>query len=225
MITKRQLQEWNKKVWEHKNHAMYETYGRNKWPWFNDKLDPDIEEYVVASGPNSLDILDLGTCCGSQGIELARRGHRVVGTEISETALEQAKLAAARETGLAISFLIDDIAESRLEDNRFDLIVDRGCYHSICSFNHEEFVANVRRVLRPGGLFLLKVMSSEERRFVTYEKVDGREVQLPFHFSAEQLRTLMAPHFVIEQVRDSYFYSSVLDEPARARLAIMRNSK
>jgi cyclopropane fatty-acyl-phospholipid synthase-like methyltransferase len=225
MITKRQLQEWNRKVWEDKNHAMYETYGRNKWPWFNDKLDPDIEEQLVANGSKGLDILDLGTCSGSQAIELARRGHRVVGTEISDTALKQAELAAAGETGLAITFVDDDIAESRLQDNRFDLVVDRGCYHSICSFNHEEFVANVRRVLKPGGLFLLKVMSSEERRFVTYDKVGGREVQMPFHFTAEQLQTLMSPHFVIEQMRDSYFYSSVLDEPARARLVIMRNSK
>ncbi len=97
MITKREIQDWNKRKWEHKNHAMYEKYAQNKWPWFNDKLDPDIDEYLLANGLNGLDILDLGTCSGSQGIELARRGHRVVGTDISETALERAKLAAASE--------------------------------------------------------------------------------------------------------------------------------
>jgi 2-polyprenyl-3-methyl-5-hydroxy-6-metoxy-1,4-benzoquinol methylase len=225
MTTKRQLQDWNKQKWEHKNHAMYEKYGQNKWPWFFDKLDPDLEEYLLANGLNGVDILDLGACSGSQSIELARRGHRVVGTEISETALEQAKLAAARETGLAISFLMDDIAESRLDDNQFDLVIDRGCYDSICSFNHEEYVASVRRVLRPRGALLLKSMSSEEGRFKSYDKVGGREVQMPFHFTAEQLRTLMSPHFVIEQMRDSYFYSSVLDEPARARFVILRNTK
>ena len=225
MITKRELQEWNKQKWEHKNHAMYEKYGQNKWPWFFDKLDPDLEEYLLINGLNGLDILDLGACSGSQSIELAKRGHRVVGTEISETALERAKLAAARETGLAISFLIDDIAESRLNDNQFDLVIDRGCYDSICSFNHEEYVASVRRVLRPGGVMLLKSMSSEEARFKSYDKVGGREVQMPFHFTAEQLRTLMSPHFVVEQMRESYFYSSVLDEPARARFVVLRNNK
>ena len=225
MITKREIQDWNKRKWEHKNHAMYEKHGQNQWPWFFDKLDPDIEEYLLANGLNGLDILDLGACSGSQSIELAKRGHCVVGTEISETALEQAKLAAARETGLAISFLMDDIAESSLNDNQFDLVLDRGCYCSICSFNHEEYVANVQRLLRPGGVLLLKTMSSEERRFMSYDKVGGREVQIPFHFTAEQLQKLMSPHFAIEQMRDSYFYSSVLDEPARARFVIMRNSK
>ena len=225
MITKRQLQDWNKQKWERKNHAMYETYAQNKWPWFSDKLDPDIDECLLGIGSKGLDILDLGTCSGSQAIELAKRGHRVVGTEISETALEQAKLAAAHETGLAISFLIDDIAVSRLGDDQFDVVLDRGCYHCICSFNHEEYVANVGRVLRPAGTFLLKVMSSEEARYMSYDKVGGREVQMPFHFTDQQLRTLMSPHFDIEQIRESYFYSSTRDEPARARFMIMRNRK
>ena len=225
MITKRELQDWNKRKWEHKNHAMYEKYAQNKWPWYVDKLDPDIEEYLLAKGLHGLDILDVGTCSGSQGIELARRGHRVVGTDISETALERAKLAAAQETGLAITFLYDDIAESRLNDSQFDLVLDRGCYCSICSFNHEEYVASVRRLLRPGGVLLLKTMSSEEQRFLAYDKVGGREVQMPFHFTREQLQKLMSPHFVIEQLQDSCFYSSVLDEPAQARFAILRNNK
>jgi len=225
MITKRQIQEWNQKVWESKNHAMYEKYAQNKWPWFNDKLDPDIEEFLVANGSSSLDILDLGTCSGSQGIELAKRGHRVVGTDVSETALAQAKLAAAREADLTISFLMDDIAESRLIDNQFDLVVDRGCYHSICSFNHEEYVATLRRVLRPNGAVLLKTMSSEEQRFVSYDKVGDREVQMPFHFTEKQLRTLMSPHFGIELLRDSFFYSSIIPDPARAHFVILRNKK
>jgi len=225
MITKGEIQDWNKRKWEHKNHAMYEKYSQNKWPWFNEKLDLDIDEYLLANGLRSLDILDLGTCSGSQAIELARRGHRVVGTDISETALEQARLAAAREPGLPISFLLDDIGESRLNDSQFDLVLDRGCYCSICSFNHDEYVASVKRVLRPGGVLLLKTTSSDDQRFVTYDKVGGREVQMPFHFTVEQLQKLMSPHFVIEQMRDSFFYSSVLTDPARARLVILRNSK
>src|SRR5688572_26972475 len=105
MVTKRELQDWNRRKWEHKNHAMYEKYAQNQWPWFSDKLDPDIEAYLADNGMEGLDILDVGTCSGSQGIELARRGHRVVGTDVSDTALERARLAAARETGLAITFV------------------------------------------------------------------------------------------------------------------------
>lgn len=222
MITKRQLQDWNRQSWEQKNHAMYATHGENRWPWFSTTLDADIEAHL-RSAPAGQDILDLGTCSGSQAIELARRGHRVVGTDISETALAQARRVAAAENGLDIRFLDDDIAESRLGDHQFDVVVDRGCYHSICSFNHEEYVANVRRVLKPRGVLLLKVMSSDESRFSTHEIIDGKKVQLPFHFNAAQLRALFAPHFAIEELRDSYFYSSVLDVPARAHFVVLRN--
>jgi 2-polyprenyl-3-methyl-5-hydroxy-6-metoxy-1,4-benzoquinol methylase len=225
MINKSDIRDWNKRKWEHKNRAMYEKYAQNRWPWFFDKLDPDIDEYLRANDLNGLDALDVGTCSGSQGIELARRGHRVVGIDVSQTALERAKLAAAREPGLAITFLIDDIAESELNDSQFDLVLDRGCYCSICSFNHDEYVASIRRLLRPRGVLLLKTMSSEDQRFISYDKVGGREVQMPFHFNEKQLRTLLSPHFVIEDLRDSYFYSSVLDEPARARFVILRNNK
>lgn len=225
MITKRDVRDWNRQTWERKNRAMYDAYGENRWPWFNVALDPDIDEYLRAHHLPARDVLDIGVCSGAQTLELARRGHRVTGTEISETALERAQRAAAAEPALAVRFLIDDIAESGLEDDRFDLVIDRGCYHSICSFNHEEYVATIRRVLRPGGAFLLKVMSSDETRFSTHEEIGGRRLQTPFHFTVEQLQALFSPHFVIEQLRDSFFHSSVLDAPARARLVILRNGK
>jgi hypothetical protein len=60
---------------------------------------------------------------------------------------------------------------------------------------------------------------------IAYDKVGGREVQMPFHFTEKQLQTLFSPHFVIEDMRGSYFYSSVLDEPAQARFVILRNNK
>ena len=41
----------------------------------------------------------------------------------------------------------------------------------------------------------------------------------------QQLQKLMSPHFSIEQMRDSFFYSSTVGEPARARFLVMRNDK
>src|SRR5262245_58104001 len=110
MITKREVQDWNKRTWEQKNHAMYQTHGRNRGPWCYDRPDPDVEGFLQSGKLEAQDILDVGTCSGSQAIELARRGHRVVGTEISETALAMAKRAAEGEPGLPLRFLIDDIA-------------------------------------------------------------------------------------------------------------------
>lgn len=223
MDIKQKLQQWNKEKWESKNRAMYESYDENRWPWFNESLDPDIEDYIAAAGPDMLDILDLGTCSGSQGIELAKRGHRVVGTDISETALAQAEIAAGREEGLAIEFLIDDIIDTGLAENQFDMVLDRGCYHSICAVYHYEYVAAVQRVLRPGGILLLKTMSSDEQRYVNYDMIGNKRVQMPYHFTRQKLEKLMSPNFEVQAIRDSFFYSNVVDPPARARFSILRN--
>ena len=223
MSIKQQLQQWNKSKWEAKNRAMYEQFEENQWPWFAASLDPDIEDYIDSAGIEAADILDLGTCSGSQGIELARRGHRVIGTDISESALEQAIAAASSEEGLSIEFLIDDITESSLREDQFDLVLDRGCYHSICCFQHLDYVDGVKRVLKPGGVLLLKTMSSEETRFVSYDRIGNKSFQMPFHFTREMLDEYLSPHFDVQDIRDSFFFSDVVDPPAKARFAILRN--
>jgi SAM-dependent methyltransferase len=225
MNIRQQLRQWNKGKWESKNRAMYEEFHENRWPWYNDQLDPDIEEYLVAHGIGPLDVLDLGTCSGSQAIELAKRGHRVVGTDISGTALVQAKAAASREDGIEVQFLLDDITASALRENQFDLILDRGCYHSVCCFQHLDYVAGVKRVLKPRGILLLKTMSSEEKRFVTFDTFENKSIQMPLHFTREVLEESLSPHFDVQEIRDSYFFSAVVDPPARARFAILRNTK
>ena len=216
---------WNLKKWEAKNKVMYEVNAENKWPWFFDELDPDVEAYVKGLGPDSMDVLDLGTCSGSQAIEIAKLGHRVVGTDVARSALLEAIKALEPYPELPVRFVLDDITRSKLEPNSFDLIFDRGCYHSICCFQHREYILNIKRVLRPNGVLLLKVMSSDETRFMSYEKVGDSQVQMPFHFTEEEIQDLMSPHFTVASVDDSFFYSAVIDPPARARFAILRNDK
>lgn len=218
------LQQWNAMKWEEKNQAMYKEFNENKWPWFNEDLDPDIDAFIKDNGLKNLDILDLGTCSASQAIELARLGHNLVGSDIADTAIAKAHEALAKNPDVHVKIVKDDITSSSFNENQFDLILDRGCYHSICCFNTNEYIANIKRVLKPGGILLLKTMSSEEKRFVAYDKINERTViQMPFHFTAEKLVDIFTPHFDKVEVRDSFFYSSVVNPPAQARFAIITN--
>jgi SAM-dependent methyltransferase len=222
---KEQFKIWNLKKWEAKNKVMYNVNTGNKWPWFHDALDSDVEAYVKGLGPDILDVLDLGTCSGSQAIEIAKFGHRVVGTDVARSALLKAIEALEPYPDLSVRFILDDITASMLEPDSFNLILDRGCYHSICCFQHREFILNIKRILRPNGILLLKVMSSDEDRYVTYEKVGDSQVQMPFHFTEQEIHEVMSPHFTVSSVSDSFFYSSVIEPPARARFVILRNDK
>lgn len=149
----------------------------------------------------------------------------MVGTDVARSALLKAVEALEPYPDLLVRFILDDITASKLDPNSFDLIFDRGCYHSICCFQHREFILNIKKILRPNGVLLLKVMSSDEERYVTYETLGDTAVQMPFHFTEQQIHDLMSPHFTVSSISDSFFYSSVIDPPARARFAILRNDK
>ena len=170
-------------------------------------------------------MLDLGTCSGSQAFGLARRGYNVVGSDVSNTALAQANafLARPENAALKLGFVHDDIIDTRFQDNQFDLILDRSCYHSICYFSHRAHVIQVRRILRPGGIVLLKAMSVEEGRFNDCENIDGVSVPMPYKFSTEKLREVFAEEFEILDLRNSFFYSTVTKPPAKAVLIVLRN--
>lgn len=222
MNVKDRLKAWNRDKWESKNRAMYEQFDENRWPWFNEALDPDIEDYIRDAGLDAADVLDLGTCSASQAIELAKRGHRVVGTDISESALQSAEAALARERDIPLQLLLDDITDSALDEASFDIVLDRGCYHSLCCFQHNDYVEGVLRVMKPGGILLLKTMSSEETRFVAWDRIGNKTFQMPFHFTREVLSDALSPHFEVLDIRDSCFFSTVVDPPAQARFAILR---
>ncbi len=216
------LIEWNQRKWEEKNRMMYDQ-GReeNQWPWFSDELDPDVEMLIKQLIPRGARVLDLGTCSGGQAIALAKLGYKLLGTDISETALAKAKFAAARAGVDDIEFVLDDITRSALDDQSFDVILDRGCFHSICCFAGVEYVQQVRRLLKPNGILLLKTMSDQEPRFIEYNQIGNQKIPMPYHFSPAQITQSLGEYFDIKSIDESYFFSRVTNPPAKAYLTVL----
>lgn len=112
---------------------------------------------IVGSTPvKDLDVLDL--CCGHGALTqlLCNQGARAVGLDFSEE-----MLAVARRFAPAAAFEQGDAASLPFEDKRFDLV--------ICNFgmmhlpDQPAALAEVARVLRPGGSFRMATWSSPER--------------------------------------------------------------
>ena len=70
--------------------------------------------------------MDLGTGPGTQALELAKRGFSVTGSDIAQSAIKSAQKMSER-----VDFVTDDILESKFEDESFDYILDRGCFHTL----------------------------------------------------------------------------------------------
>ena len=92
-------------------------------------------------------VLDVGTGTGNIARELARRGCKVAGIDISEEQIAQARRLAA-EQQLAIDFRVAPAEETGLPGNRFDVVTAGQCW---LYFDRDRAVAETKRLLAPGG--------------------------------------------------------------------------
>ncbi|MEW5990370.1 MAG: methyltransferase domain-containing protein [Chloroflexota bacterium] len=66
--------------------------------------------------------IDLGCGVGDNAIFLARRGFEVTAVDFAPSAVARAR-ANAREAGVAVDFLVDDLTRLRRVHGEFDLLV------------------------------------------------------------------------------------------------------
>jgi SAM-dependent methyltransferase len=98
-------------------------------------------------------VLDLGTGPGVLALELAARGATVVGLDISENQIGAAReQAASRGLTSACRFDVGSAEATDLPAARFDLVTAGTCWHW---FDHARALAEVARVLAPGGLLAI----------------------------------------------------------------------
>lgn len=106
-------------------------------------------------------ILDLACGPGRFALPLAKRGFRVVGLDICEVYLEQAR-AKAKEHGLQIEFVHGDMRAVPFE-NEFDAVIN--LFTSFGYFEQEEdhlqVLREVHKCLKPGGRFLLELQNRD----------------------------------------------------------------
>jgi ubiquinone/menaquinone biosynthesis C-methylase UbiE len=96
--------------------------------------------------------LDVATGGGHTALWLARAGWRVTAGDISEWMLENARLLLGDE-GLELETRLFPAEEIPFPDASFELVTVRVASHHFSS--PERFMAEVARVLKPGGHFLL----------------------------------------------------------------------
>src|SRR5580765_4136935 len=106
-----------------------------------------ILDLVVPAG-RALDALDVGCGTGFLSLELAGRGHQVVGVDLAPTMLELAGRK-AKVQALAVRFETADAENLPYPAGSFDLVISR---HVLWTLPHPQAaIDDWLRVLRPGG--------------------------------------------------------------------------
>ncbi|MFF7617727.1 class I SAM-dependent methyltransferase [Streptomyces lavendulae] len=107
-------------------------------------------------GQDRAAVLDCSCGIGTQAIGLALRGHRVTGTDISPRAAARAAREAARRS-LSLRTAAADMRRLPFADGQFDTVVcaDNSLPHLLTEQDVNAALAEMRRVLRPGGRLLI----------------------------------------------------------------------
>jgi len=118
---------------------------------------PSFFQRIVALGVGlpGQRVVDLGTGTGNMARELARLGCRVVGIDISENQIVEARRLAAEE-GLRAEFQVCPAEQTGLPATSFDVI---SAAQSWLYFDQDRTVAEVKRLLAPGGRLMISTIS------------------------------------------------------------------
>jgi SAM-dependent methyltransferase len=187
--------------------SYYKENNVEKMPWYEKNLDPDLEYEIKSRNLYSGKFLDLGTGPGTQAIQLAKRGFNVTGSDLSKNAIDKAK-----KLSKEVNFVTDDFLNSKLSDNEFDFILDRGCFHVFDITQRPSYVNQIKRILAKNGIFFLKCMSSEEK-----ELPDDKG---PHKLSKEELNDVFSNDFEVESIKDTVYHGTLVPLP-KALFAVM----
>ncbi|TAL68574.1 MAG: class I SAM-dependent methyltransferase [Bacteroidetes bacterium] len=174
-------------------------------PWYRKKLDHDVKIELKRRKIKSGTVLDLGTGPGTQALELNMIGFDVTATDISESAINNAKKLSDN-----IDFILDDILTTKLR-KKFDLILDRGCFHTIETEERKIYLKNIKMILNKNGLLFLKCFSDREPDSGTG----------PNRISELILKDLFSGEFDIEKIIHTEFKGRRKPNP-KALFVVMR---
>jgi SAM-dependent methyltransferase len=130
-------------------------------PWESGIVPPEVVDFIAThpstgSGQGPGRALDLGCGSGTSSLALARAGWQVTGIDFVPRAIRLAKQK-AKIAGLSVNFLVADAARlpPSLFTHSYSLVLDIGCFHGLDGKQKRLYLANLPRLLAPGGTWLL----------------------------------------------------------------------
>ncbi len=151
------------------------------------------------------DVLDVGCGAGVEVVRFARAGARVTGVDIAASAVALARQNLEQQ-GLRATLEVSDGEQLPFPDASFDLVFA----HGVVQYTGDDrrMVAEIHRVLRPGGLAVfqgynriswLHVLSK-----VMKTPLEHEDAPVLKRYSAGEFRALLAPFASVELVFERF---------------------
>jgi ubiquinone/menaquinone biosynthesis C-methylase UbiE len=120
--------------------------------WGDVRIPKELGDLVGQHKPNTA--LELGCGLGRFTRYMAKQGITTTGIDCSSVAIAKAKERVAGDAQQP-AFMVGNVAHLELGDASFDVSYDIGCFHCLDKVGQQQYVAELHRVLKPGGIHLL----------------------------------------------------------------------
>lgn len=125
-------------------------------PWDTGQSPPELIEFIQQNPPGRA--VDLGCGTGTNLVTLAKAGWTVTGVDFAVKAVAAARRK-LRAGGLLGVVRAGDVAQLETvrgsQGERYDLVLDIGCYHGLPTAGRVHYCANLAKILAHRGVFLL----------------------------------------------------------------------
>lgn len=192
------------KAWDWK--LVQKAGGAKRW------LEPAIESYWLTNrwlGQGKHDFLDLGCGLGRHSIMFAQAGFKVSAFDLSEEALAKTG-EYAKEAGVEVVLKHGDMLNLPYDDASFDCIYCRNVISHTDTAGIKKIIAELRRVLRPGGECYLTLCSKQSWGFqqnwpmvdenTKIRDLDGPEKGVPHFYADYDLAKILFSDFEIVEI-------------------------
>jgi ubiquinone/menaquinone biosynthesis C-methylase UbiE len=185
--------EWLKR--ENRNwEKIYSDYHLTEIPWHSDKPDQELIDLIESKEINPSLVLDVGSGSGTDAIYFASIGCEVTAIDISHEAIKIAQ-ERAEKAKVKVNFIAANFMEFDFQDQRFDFISDRGCFHHIHPNDREIFAVRINDLLKNNGFYFLRCWSDKEE-----ETERG-----PYRLSKDEIRNTFLKFFKVGEIKDFRF--------------------
>jgi SAM-dependent methyltransferase len=121
-------------------------------PWDTGVSPPELLVFLNTTSPGRA--LDLGCGTGTNLITLVEFGWQAVGIDFAYLSVWQAR-AKLRNAGYQSQVIQGNVASELPLEDKFNLILDIGCYHSLTGEDRTSYQHNIDKWLVAGGTFLI----------------------------------------------------------------------